>query len=271
MNVQPIDVLEPETREFYCQALGLLKQADVPFMIGGAYAFDRYTGIARHTKDLDLFARRSDVPTILDVFAQAGYETEVAVSHWLAKARNGENFVDIIFRSANGLLPVDDSWFEHAVEETVLDIPVLLCAPEEMIWSKGFVMSRDRYDGADVAHLILACGDQLDWERLLDHFTDHWRVLLSHLVLFGFIYPGKRSQIPSWVIQKLYQQLEQESNQPPAPTSLCQGTLLAPLQYKTDVEKWGYQDARLQPVGNLHQSDITEWVEHLKEETGNPC
>ncbi|HEY9762396.1 MAG TPA: hypothetical protein V6D07_07720 [Trichocoleus sp.] len=271
MNVHPIDVLEPETREFYCQALGLLNQADTPFMIGGAYAFDRYTGIARHTKDLDLFARASDVPAILDVFAQAGYETEVAVSHWLAKARNGENFVDIIFRSANGLLPVDDSWLEHAVEDTVLDIPVLLCAPEEMIWSKSFVMSRDRYDGADVAHLILACGERLDWERMLEHFSDHWRVLLSHLVLFGFIYPGKRSQVPIWVIQKLYQRLEQESNQPPVQTSLCQGTLLAPLQYKTDVEKWDYQDARLQPVGNLHPSDITAWVEHLQEETGNPC
>ena len=27
-----------------------------------------------------------------------------------------------------------------------------------MIWSKAFIMERERYDGADVAHLILACG-----------------------------------------------------------------------------------------------------------------
>ena len=30
----------------------------------------------------------------------------------------------------------------------------------------------------------------LDWNRVLRRFEPHWRVLLSHLVLFGFIYPG---------------------------------------------------------------------------------
>ncbi len=59
-----------------------------------------------------------------------------------------------------------------------------------MIWSKAFIMERERYDGADIAHLILACGRDLDWRRLLGRFGRRWRVLLSHLVLFGFVYPG---------------------------------------------------------------------------------
>jgi hypothetical protein len=259
--------LDPQTRKFYCQALDILNQAKMSFLIGGAYAFQRYTGIARHTKDLDIFARSDDVPAILEVFAQAGYETEIAVSHWLAKAYCGDNFVDIISNSAHGCLPVNDAWFEHAVEDEVWGIPVKICAPEEMIWSKAYVMARDRFDGADVAHLILACGDRIDWERLVTQFGDHWRVLFSHLVLFGFIYPGERSRVPAWVIHQLSQKLEQETSQPKPSERLCQGTLLTPLQYRTDVEQWKYKDARLQPNGNLTRSDVNEWIDHLHQET----
>lgn len=259
--------LAPQTREFYCQAIGILNQAQLPFLIGGAYAFERYTGIARHTKDLDIFARPADVQPILDVFAQAGYQTETAVSHWLAKAYCGENFVDIIFNSAHGYLPVSDAWFEHAIQDEVLGMPVQVCAPEEMIWSKAYIMARDRFDGADVAHLIRAYSDRMDWSRLIAQFGDHWRVLFSHFVLFGFIYPGERSRIPTWVMQQLSQKLEQESNQPESPTKVCQGTLLAPLQYKTDVEQWKYKDARLQPNGNLTQANVSEWIDHLHQET----
>ena len=53
-------------------------------------------------------------------------------------------------------------------------------------------MERERYDGADIAHLLRARADQLAWRRLLRRFGPHWRVLLGHLVLFGFVYPGER-------------------------------------------------------------------------------
>src|SRR5215210_3540573 len=47
--------LDSTTRDFYCSALTTLLRAGVPFLVGGAYAFQRYTGIERHTKDLDVF------------------------------------------------------------------------------------------------------------------------------------------------------------------------------------------------------------------------
>src|SRR5262249_49177341 len=49
--------LDPRTRAFYCHALEMLTRAGAPFLVGGAYAFARYTGIERHTKDLDIFVR----------------------------------------------------------------------------------------------------------------------------------------------------------------------------------------------------------------------
>jgi len=47
-----------------------------------------------------------------------------------------------------------------------------------------------------LAYLLLARADQLDWERLLRRFGPNWRVLFSHMVLFGFIYPSESQRLP---------------------------------------------------------------------------
>lgn len=129
-----------------------------------------------------------------------------------------------------------------------------------MIWSKAFVEERERYDGADIAHLLRICGKHLAWPRLLRRFDPHWRVLLSHLVLFGFIYPAERDRIPEWVMQELLYRLSHELHITPPHESLCQGTLLSREQYLTDTLQWGYQDARLLPKGALTQEEIDHWT-----------
>jgi hypothetical protein len=258
--------LDPKTREFYCQTLKTLNASGIPYLVGGAFAFERFTGIKRQTKDIDIFVLPEDCDRILSLFASKGYETYIHSPHWLAKACYGDDFVDIIFNSANGIDPVDDEWFKYAVDAKVLGIPTKICPAEETICSKAFVMARDRFDGADIAHLILRCHDILNWERLLKRFGDNWRVLFSHLILFEFIYPQERSRIPNWVMQELLQRLQTEINTSPPPDKICQGTLLAPLQYFIDLEHWGYQDARLHPQGNLTTEEISQWTEALKEE-----
>ena len=91
------DELEPCTSRFYVNALTVLREARVPYLLGGAYAFAHYTGIVRHTKDLDLFVRREDAVRALDMLAHAGYRTEMTFAHWLGKAFSGDDFVDVIF------------------------------------------------------------------------------------------------------------------------------------------------------------------------------
>jgi hypothetical protein len=178
----------------YRKAIEVLHGSKVPFLVGGAYALNHYTGIKRDTKDFDIFVFPRDIKHVLEVLSAAGYQTELTFPHWLGKAYCGEHHIDVIFNSGNGVSVVDDAWFEHAVDSEILGIPVRISPPEEMIWSKAFVMERERYDGADIMHLLLACGKNLDWPRLLSRFERHWRLLLSHLVLFGFIYPGERVQ-----------------------------------------------------------------------------
>ena len=174
----------------------------------------------------------------------------------------------MIFNSGNALGEVDEGWFDHAVEAEVLGIPVKLCPPEEMIWHKAFVMERERYDGADISHLIRACHGQLDWRRLLARFGPHWRVLLNHLTLFGFIYPGERACIPSGVMLALCRMLERESRQPPpSDQRLCRGTLLSRAQYLTDVSRWGYTDGRVAPHGPMTAEDVAHWTAAIEAQT----
>lgn len=259
-------ILDPESRAFYQSAMRTLQKDEVPFLVGGAYSFSRYTGIERHTKDFDIFVLADDCPRVLASLAAAGYRTELTFPHWLGKAFSGDSFVDVIFGSGNGVAGVDEGWFQHATRDEVLDIPALLCPVEETIWSKAFIMERERYDGADIAHLLRARSQDLDWTRLMRRFGPHWRVLLSYLVLFGFIYPGERDIVPRWVLDRLVAELQHESRIPPPSEKICQGTLFSRAQYLVDTDHWHYQDARLLPAGFMSQHDINHWTAAIDQE-----
>jgi len=248
-----------EAARFYRQVLNVLREAGIPYLVGGAYALAHYTGIHRDTKDFDIFLTRRDVERALDTLSVAGYRTEMTHGHFLGKVFSEGLFVDLIFSSGNGLAPVDEEWFRYANNDNLLGIPVKFCAIEDMLWSKAFIMERERYDGGDVAHLLRAGTPHLNWLRLFAHFGPHWRVLLAHLVLFGFIYPGERDRIPKRVIGTLLDRLEQEANTG-IDSDVCQGTLLSRQQYLHDLDELGMKDARLQPAGNMTAEEIERWT-----------
>ena len=256
------DELEPCTSRFYLNALRVLSQAKVPYLLGGAYALAHYTGVIRHTKDLDLFVRPADAPRALGVLRHAGYHTEMTFSHWLGKAFSGEDFVDVIFSSGNGLCRVDDEWFAHAVAMEVGG--ALLCPAEELLWQKAYIMERERFDGADINHLLRARGPQLDWDRVLRRFGPHWQLLLGHLILFGFVYPSERECIPAAVTEGLLNRWRDEMGRGAVEEKICQGPLLSRMQYLSDTEHWGYEDPRLPPRGVMTAEQITHWTAAAK-------
>jgi len=252
--------MDPASLAFYRDALSRLDRERVDYLVGGAYAFARYTGIERHTKDFDVFIRREDYERAVDVLRRAGYETELTFPHWLGKAFHGDDFIDLIFSAGNGVAQVDDVWFEYAVVAEVIGMAVRLIPPEEMIWSKGLIMERERFDGADVAHVIHAMGRELDWRRLIDRYGKYWRALYAHIILFGFIYPSARSRVPSWVMDEMSKRLTDEVRSPDPTEKVCYGTIISRQQYLVDVDRWGYQDARLKPAGTMTSEEIAHWT-----------
>ena len=256
--------VRPDTAAFYRRALQVLRDEGVPFLVGGAFAHACYTGIRRSTKDLDLFIRRQDFDRVASLMRGEGWKAEMAYPHWLAKVYAGDEFIDLIFNSGNGVTPVDDRWFRNNAQAEVLGVPVLIANIEDGLLSKAFIMERERFDGADIAHLLQAKAEQLDWPALLERFGPHWRVLLAHLTLFGYVYPGERHRVPGWVMDQLTERLAAETHQPPAvDPHVCAGTLLSREQYLYDVEQLGYVDGRLTPASTMTPQDVAGWTEAI--------
>ncbi|HEX6948345.1 MAG TPA: hypothetical protein VF127_01990 [Nitrospira sp.] len=252
--------------EVYREALLCLLKAKVPFLVGGALALESYTGRARRTKDLDLFVNPADRIRLMQRLSDAGFRTEWRFPHWLGKAYKEDRSIDIIYSSGNGVCPVDEAWFRYALPAEVLGIPVKVVPAEEMLWSKAFVMERNRYDGGDIAHLLRARAHSMDWARLLFRFGTNWRVLFSHVLLFGFIYPEQRLRIPDWFMHEMMRRMKLEMQCLPADRDVCQGTLLSWSQYLADLDRGEYQDARLSPRGRLTLEDTQHMTAVLQEE-----
>jgi predicted nucleotidyltransferase len=265
------DEVEPRVAEFYRQALRALNDAGIPFLVGGAFAHACYTGIRRSTKDLDLFIRREDYERIAQLMERHGWRTEMSYPHWLAKVYDGGEFIDLIFNSGNGLTPVDERWFRGNCEADVLGVPVRIANAEDGLLSKAFIMERERYDGGDIAHLLQANAERLDWPGLVERFGAHWRVLLAHLVLFGYIYPGERHRIPAWVMGELMRRLAEQVRELPAVNAkICAGTLLSREQYLHDVERLGYVDGRLTRASSMTPEDVAVWTEAIPAKQPTP-
>jgi hypothetical protein len=247
--------------DFYIDALKKLQDTGIPFLVGGAFAFSHYSHVPRDTKDVDIFVRPEDCPRVLEAFAKFGYQTEMPFPHWLGKIYADHHFIDVIFSSGNGLARVDDLWFDHAPRTNVLGVIVRLSPVEEMIWSKSFILERERFDGADVMHLLRETGPSLDWPRLLMRFGDYWRVLLSQLILFGFVYPDKRQNVPQWVMDELLRRLG--VSRPNLQNDVCYGTLLSREQYLHDLGHWKYRDAREQPEGPMTREQLDIWTDAI--------
>jgi hypothetical protein len=239
----------PEQRELFARCLRALNEGDVPYLVAGAHAKHAYTGVWRDTKDLDLFLCAADVERALHLLAQQGLETSVEYPHWLAKARDEAYFIDLIFGMGHGRLHVDESWFAHKRPIEVAGVETFLIPPEELFVSKAFVIERYRCDVADILHLLLSLKGELDWARVLNLLGNHRALVLVHLLLFDFVYPGRAEYLPHDLMQELFVEVRQRWQEPPPAAKAFRGLLLDPHSFAVDLDDWHYRDAReLEPL-----------------------
>jgi hypothetical protein len=233
---------DPQAESFYAHAIGELIENEHPFLLAGTYALSAYTGITRETKDLDIFCKAGDYPRILAHFKKAGYDVSIEDERWLGKVHKGRHFFDVIFANSNGTMPIGDPWFEDARRIEMFGHKVLITGPTELVWSKMFIQLRHRYDGADVAHMILKAHDQIDWHKLLAYMEVHWEVLLTHLVNFRWIYPSERNHVPRWLLDELLDRLKAQMELPPPDMKVCRGRMFSRVDFELDVKEWGFAD-----------------------------
>jgi Nucleotidyl transferase of unknown function (DUF2204) len=239
----------PAAEAFYSEVLQLMAKSRIPFLVSGTYALASYTGIDRPTKDVDVFAKAGDALKLLHYFKEHGFEVEIVDERWLSRITRGDLFVDVITNMPTVTTHVTDEWFVNAPETELFGARVKLVPPTQFIWSKIFVQDHHRFDGADVAHIILKRHDEIDWQRLLSHMELYWEVLLIALLNFRFIYPSERHCVPRWLMNELIERLMDQANVKGPGKKVCRGRIFSPRDYAIDVDKWGFSDA----VGNLEE------------------
>jgi hypothetical protein len=251
-----------EERAVYKRALEALNQAQVPYIVSGAYAIYEHTGIYRKTKDLDLFFEPAAVVPAARALREAGFVTRLEDPHWLAKATSGEYFIDLIYGMGNGVAQIDGGWIANSRPGILAATPVRIAPAEEMIWHRLFINERHRHDMSDIVHLILCLGDTLDWERLVQRVGDNWPLLLSQVLMFSYVYPGYRSNIPAWVPEQLLERARAEFGRDEENLDFTRGPLISRFSFMIDVREWGFADPRAELVRQVrNRPDIRALID----------
>ena len=191
----------------------------------------------------DVFLRPDDVHTALRALSEEGYETELRDPTWIAKAWKSPYLVDLIFGMGSRVFQVDDTWIERGKPATIAGVEARLISVEDLLASKMYIAKRDRFDGADVVHLIRCRGREIDWDRVLDRMHPDNLLVLWHVVLFAAIYPGLVSLVPEALIERLTDEMRRLWKEPRDPREF-RGTLLDDAAFAIDVQYWGYADPR---------------------------
>jgi hypothetical protein len=243
--VRPL-YLAPEEARLFHEWLKIMRRSNVPYALGGAYAQYAFTGVWRDSKDMDVFVRPQDVRTVLDAFVEAGYDTELRDPRWLAKVHSAPHLLDILFAVRHMTrLRVSDEWLRTAVAARFLDVPVRILRPEEIIATKVYIANRDRFDGADILHLIRALQGEVDWQRLVDLLEGDEEIVLWHLVLFAFAYPMHREWLPRELMRRAFERVQ--STPALFGARAFRGGVLDPVSFRVDVAEWGYRDSGAAP------------------------
>src|SRR4051794_13848521 len=200
-------LIAPEHWRTYQCVLDRLAEEQMPFALGGGLAVGVYTGIGRHTKDLDLYILPEDRHRAKHIATDCGladyYETKPYNREWIYRAHDGTVIVDAIWSMANKRAEVDWAWLDGGPLIRMFNQEFRVIPPEELIWSKLYVMQRDRCDWPDILNLMSATGPWLDWNHLLRRVEGDLPLVKGLVSVFAWVSPERARELPAWVWQKL--------------------------------------------------------------------
>lgn len=144
-------------------ASAALRDAGVPFMLGGSFAAWARGGPPPH-KDLDLMVKPQDAERALEALAGAGMRIERPPEDWLCKSYNREVMIDVIFRPCG--LEITDEVFERADTIPVLAIEMPVMALEDMLATRLLSLDEHSLDYRGPLAIARALREQIDWAAL---------------------------------------------------------------------------------------------------------
>jgi hypothetical protein len=151
----------PELVDTMKKGAAALRDAEVPFLLGGGLAAWAYGGPPTD-HDVDFLLREADVERALEALADVGMRPERPPEGWLLKAWDGDVLVDLIFEPAGG--PVGDEHFDRAVHLEVAALPLLVASIDDVLATKLLAMSEQDPDYRPVLEIARSLREQIDWD-----------------------------------------------------------------------------------------------------------
>ena len=191
----------------YCRVIQEARSAGVRFAFGGAFATAIYTGQLRNTKDFDFYVLPEDRDRMKEAISRAGlqdYFDRLAYDRaWIYRASRGDIIVDAIWQMANQRAPVGPEWLTRGPEVSIRGEQLRAIPVEELIWSKLYVLQRERSDWGDVLNLIDSRATAIDWDHLINRLSDDAPLLSAALLVYGWLATDRVNDIPAGVWSRL--------------------------------------------------------------------
>lgn len=201
------NLVSDEHRTVYRCVLDRICQSELPFALGGGLAVGVYSGCLRPFKDLDIYIlpeHRERLAVIMSECGMEDYYNQVPYDRrWIHRGHAGGVIVDAIWAMANQRAQVDAAWLTRGPEVRMFGEQFRVIPPEELIWSKLYVLQRDRCDWPDILNLIHATGPTLDWDHLLRRVEDDRPLVKGVLSIFSWLCPGRAGTLPCHVWKAL--------------------------------------------------------------------
>jgi hypothetical protein len=151
-----------DIRETMRRCAALLRDADVPYALGGSVAAWARGG-PQTCRDLDFVLRPADAPRAQAVLADAGLRPERPPEDWLLKAWDGEVLVDLIFELSGVDIP---EALERADVLAVAAIEMPVLHLEDILTAKLNSFDDHYLDFTGPLQIARALREQIDWPRL---------------------------------------------------------------------------------------------------------
>jgi hypothetical protein len=142
------------------RSAGALRDAEVPFLLGGGIACWARGG-PETDHDVDFLLKPDDAERALETLTAAGMRPERPPEGWLYKAWEDEAYVDLIFETAEG--PVSDDHFARSEELDVYAVRMRVASLEDVVIAKLLALNEMALDYGPTLQISRSLREQIDW------------------------------------------------------------------------------------------------------------
>ncbi|GAA3344617.1 hypothetical protein GCM10020358_48590 [Amorphoplanes nipponensis] len=141
----------------------VLKQAEVPFALGGSFAVYAHGGHSSD-HDVDFLIREQDKARALEELSAVGFEVEQPPEDWLVKVFDEGRMVDLIYRPVES--PVTDATLRDTVMRPVEAINMPVLSATQLMVHKLLSYTQHYCDFATGLPVARSLREQIDWDRV---------------------------------------------------------------------------------------------------------